>query len=597
MKDENKTKNQLLDELIQMRRCVVELEQAEDEHKQAEEMLRQSESKYRTLFDQATDGIMVMPVSGTTFTVNQSFAQLHGYTSPKEMEHLTLSDLDTPETAKLAPERLYRLSRGESMNFDVEHYQKNGHKVLLNVSCNLVQIGGESCFLGFHQDITHRKRAEDALRESERKYHSIFENAPVGIFRSTTEGKLVEANPEAAHLLGYDSPEEIIAVTNRKSTAETLYVNPESRPEIVKRALSSKGEWVRAERCLRRKTGETILVRFFFRTVPNESLESDLIEGFMEDITERRRANELIRLQRDLALALGSTSSMAEALEQLLLVTMQIEEIDSGVVYLVDAATGEVQLVSHAGLSSRFIDQVSFYGPETPYARFVMQGELTYWPNVRGVLGIGDLMEREGLISLAVIPVKFKGRVVAVLNLASRTQSEVPGSTRRALETIAARIGGIVSRINAEEALKRERENMAEANGALKLLLRQREEDRRELEEAMLTNVKNLVLPYGEKLKNTRLTPEQALFLEIIESHLREVTSPFLRTLSRQFAELSPMEIRVADLVRGGRTSKEIAKILGSSEKSVLFHRQNVRRKLGLKGRNKNLQSFLASFS
>ena len=113
----------------------------------------------------------------------------------------------------------------------------------------------------------------------------------------------------------------------------------------------------------------------------------------------------------------------------------------------------------------------------------------------------------------------------------------------------------------------------------------------------MLTNVKNLVLPFAEKLRNTRLTPEQVLFLEIIDSHLKEITSPFLRTLSHQFGELTPMEIRVADLVRNGRTSKEIAKILHTSENSVRFHRKNVRRKLGLKSKKANLNSYLASLS
>ncbi len=85
---------------------------------------------------------------------------------------------------------------------------------------------------------------EEALRKSEVEYHSIFEHAPVGIFRSTTGGKLIEVNPEAARILGYDSPEEIITVTNRTSTAETIYVDPESRLEIVKRALENSSAWV-----------------------------------------------------------------------------------------------------------------------------------------------------------------------------------------------------------------------------------------------------------------------------------------------------------------------------------------------------------------
>jgi PAS domain S-box-containing protein len=435
------------------------------------------------------------------------------------------------------------------------------------------------------------------LRAEEEKFRSMFENAPIGIFLSTIGGKIIDVNPEAARILGYDSPEEIIAVAKRASSAQALYVDPESRLKIVRRALENKGEWIEAESYLRRKTGESILVRFFFRNVPAESGESDFVEGFMEDITGRRRADVLLRLQRDLALALGSTSSMTEALERLMQVALKIEGIDSGGVYLMDAVTGELQIISHAGLSSWFIDQVSYYAPGTPQVRLVMQGEPAYLSNDGGDLDVGDLLEREGLTSLAVIPVKFNGQVVAVLNLASRTQKEVPETTRSALEAIAAQIGGIVNRVNVEEALKIERENLAEANVALKVLLRHREEDRRELEEALLTNVENLITPYLEKLMNTRLSSDQMLFLEIIQSNLREITSPFLGALSHLFIRLTPMEIRVADLIRHGRTTKEIATILRTSERSILFHRQRIRGKLGVKSKKMNLRSYLSSLA
>jgi DNA-binding CsgD family transcriptional regulator len=213
------------------------------------------------------------------------------------------------------------------------------------------------------------------------------------------------------------------------------------------------------------------------------------------------------------------------------------------------------------------------------------------------VIGAGALLAREELTSLAVIPIKSKERVVAVLNLASRTQSEVPESTRSALETIAARIGGIVSRIGAEEALKMERENLAEANAALKVLLRHREEDRRELEESLLTNVKNLVMPYVDKLVKTRLSSDQILLVEIIESNLREIASPFLRRVSHPLVKLSPMETRVADLIRNGRNTKEIAAFLHTSVRSVRFHRESIRRKLGLKSNKVNLRSYLLSLA
>ena len=601
MKDEDKTKKQLLDELIRMRRRMAELEEAEKQRKQVEEARQQSESKYRKLFDQATDGIMMMPVGGTNFTVNESFAKLHGYGSPKDMEHLTLSDLDTPETARLAPERLHRLLTGESMNFEVEHYHKNGHKVLLNVSCNLIQIGGESYFLGFHQDITHRKRAEEALRESEERHRRLFETMAPGVVYHGANGAILSANPSAERILGL-SLDQMVGKTPMDPDWQIIredgseFPGTEHPAMVALRTGNPIGPITMGVFHPSENSHSWLSVTAIPLFQAEESTPSQVYTTF-EDITKRKQAETFLRIQHDLALALGSTNSMVDALTQLLDAAMKIDGFDSGGVYVVEQGTGSLSLISHIGLSSSFVAKVSHYAPESPQARLVMQGEPTYWPNARGGLGIGRLLEKEGLTSVAVIPVKFGGNVIAVLNLASKMRSEISESARGAIETIAAQIGGVVSRVNMVEELKLERKNLAEANAALKVLLRQRAENCRELEESLLTNVKNLVLPFAEKLKNTRLTLEQVLFLEIVESHLKEITSPFLRTLSRQFAELTPMEIRVADLVRDGRTSKEIAQILHIAENSVLFHRKNVRRKLGLKSKKANLNSYLKSLS
>ncbi|HTY08346.1 MAG TPA: PAS domain S-box protein, partial [Candidatus Edwardsbacteria bacterium] len=144
--------------------------------KRAEQALRESEEKYRTLFSQASDGIMLMATDGPRFTVNRSFARMHGYRSPAEMERLRLGDLDTPETARLAAQRLRRMLAGETLHFEVEHYHRDGHAFPLRVSCSVVRIGGRSYFLGFHRDITEHKRAEQALQRSERQYRSTIDS-------------------------------------------------------------------------------------------------------------------------------------------------------------------------------------------------------------------------------------------------------------------------------------------------------------------------------------------------------------------------------------------------------------------------------------
>ena len=172
------------------------------------------------------------------------------------------------------------------------------------------------------------------------------------------------------------------------------------------------------------------------------------------------------------------------------------------------------------------------------------------------------------------------------------------GSVVGAIESIR----DITERRRMEEALrKREEEleyksrNLEEMNTALRVLLKHREEDKSELEERILSNVKKLVVPYVEKLRMSRLSDEQASYVEILEDHLQDILSPFLRNLGTRHLNLTPKEIQVASLIREGKTSKEIADVLGVSARAVDFHRDNIRIKLGIKNKKANLRSFLLS--
>jgi DNA-binding CsgD family transcriptional regulator len=134
-----------------------------------------------------------------------------------------------------------------------------------------------------------------------------------------------------------------------------------------------------------------------------------------------------------------------------------------------------------------------------------------------------------------------------------------------------------------------------ETNTALKVLLKQREMDKEELEEKVIANVDQLVMPYVEKIKLTRLDERQKTYLNILESHLNEIVSPFLHKTSTLNLRLTPQEIQVASLVKAGRTTKEIADILNISTNAVDFHRKHIRKKFGLRNQRTNLQSFLMS--
>ena len=162
----------------------------------------------------------------------------------------------------------------------------------------------------------------------------------------------------------------------------------------------------------------------------------------------------------------------------------------------------------------------------------------------------------------------------------------------------------ITSRKMTEEALrKREQElevnaqYLAEANTALKVLLKHREEDRIELERNVMSNVRELVIPFLEKVKVTPLTDIQETYLTIIEANLNNIVSPFFRNMTLNDFNLTPKEIQIASLIKEGRTTKEIALVLNLATSTIDFHRNNIRTKMGFTNTRANLRSYLLSLS
>jgi len=160
----------------------------------------------------------------------------------------------------------------------------------------------------------------------------------------------------------------------------------------------------------------------------------------------------------------------------------------------------------------------------------------------------------------------------------------------------------ITERKRMEKALKkREREleeksrNLEDANTALKVLLKRREEDKTELEEKVICNVRELIVPYLENLKISTVDSRQLNQLKILENNISEIVSPFLRTLSSRYPQITPMEIKIIHFIKEGRTTKEIAALLNASARTVEVHRENIRRKLNLNNRKANLRSYLLS--
>lgn len=155
----------------------------------------------------------------------------------------------------------------------------------------------------------------------------------------------------------------------------------------------------------------------------------------------------------------------------------------------------------------------------------------------------------------------------------------------------------ITDRIHAEKLLKEKSDNLYEVNSALKALLRQLDEDRKDFENTILGNVKHLIFPYLDSLKKSQLSSNQAAWVDTLYNNLNQITSTFTKKFTLPELQLSTAELRVASLVRDGKSTKEIAEILILSEKTVAAHRDSIRAKLNLRGKKGGLRSLLINLS
>ena len=145
-----------------------------------------------------------------------------------------------------------------------------------------------------------------------------------------------------------------------------------------------------------------------------------------------------------------------------------------------------------------------------------------------------------------------------------------------------------------EQRVKERTTELSQANVALNVLLKKREDDREILAEQVLSNTSKLVEPFFDRLSESRLTEQQRMLVDILRTNIKELTSPFASQYSSKLVRLTPAEMQVANMVKQGKRSKEIAEILHLSPGTVNIHRKNIRKKLDIAHQKTNLQTMLS---
>ena len=419
------------------------------ERRAATDNLHASEEKYRTVFETTGTATVLIENDGTISLTNSEFARLSGYgkgeieNRKKWTEFVVEEDLER----MLAQHRLRRTDREHALtHYEFRFRTRSGE--MRDIFLTIDVIPGTTKSVASLLDITERKNAERSLVAADQEYKNLLDQIQDVYYRSDTGGRLVKVSRSWATLLGYDDIGECIG----RRIAEDFYYTPEERKTFLDEVYRN-GKVTNYEVMLKKKDGTPVLVATSSHLYRDAAGNIAGVEGTFRDITGLKKQENILRTQLDLGMRLQELRDRDEILDACLDAAIRISEMDAGGIYLVDEATGSVDLVLSRNLGKDFVVSVSRYTPGSANARIVLSGKPRYTTYASDGVHHSGVQAREGLRALAVIPVFSRGRVVGCLNTASHSRDDIPHESRIALEMIATQIGAAIGRAKADEAL------------------------------------------------------------------------------------------------------------------------------------------------
>ncbi len=497
------------------------------------------------------------------FTVwNKRMFELTGYT----IDEINLSGwyqtvYPDPVLRDKAIKRMDEMRQGDNLrNEEWEITRADGQKRWLNISTSIVGDSTHTTqILALMRDVSESKQTEEKLRESEKRFKELAEMLPEAVFETDMNVNLTYANKRAFSLFGYTYEDfnnglnglDLIDQKDRERARENLTkrFKGETTGPVEYHAL--------------KKDGSTFPILMHVSPITQQGNAKGL-RGIIIDITKIKQADELL-------------------LESKLKYQSLVESI-SDWVWEVDE-DGRYTYVS-----PRIRDLLG-YEPEevvhkTPFDLMPPKEA----KRVRKIFTTA-VVRHEPINALENTNRHKDGHSV-ILETSGAAFVDARGkfSGYRGIDR------DITERKHTENILLEQREKLEETNIALRVILRESEITKDELEKNVLSNIKGLLLPYLTELGSRLLDEEQQFFIDILKANIDEITSSFSRNLKLEYNDLTPREIQIADLIKQGRTNKEIARLLNITASGVDFHRRNLRKKLNIKNKKKNLRACLLSY-
>ena len=421
------------------------------------------------------------------------------------------------------------------------------------------------------QDNIKHKRVEKKLQESESKYRYIINNFNEGFYSVTLDGMVQDHNIEFMRILGLD-----LNMDAKGLELIGFWVNPEKREFYIDELLKN-GFIKDYEINAKKSNGEIIVIQTNSRLIRDKHETPLRIEGSFLDVTDRINAEKaLAESEERFSLAMDASKdglwdwniTSDEAFyspsywNMLGYQSNEISPYSNSWKDLIHIEDKDKALQANNDCIENHCDdfQVEF--------RMKTKNGDWKWIRARGRVAHRDKDKRAT-------------RLVGI-NTDITEQKKTEKEIQNAKDKL-------------EEKVKLRTVELVDANTALKVLLRKNEEHKNEIGDQILSNVNKLVLPFLKKLKKDRLSNWQINSLAIAELNLKKITSAFSQELSSQHSSLTPTEIQIANLLKEGKSSKEISEITSSKVRTIQFHRANLRKKLGLNNKSGSLKQFLQS--
>jgi len=410
------------------------------------------------------------------------------------------------------------------------------------------------------RDQTEYRWTENALKESKERYQMLVETMTDALGIIDENGKIVFVNDKAVNMIGY-SREELLG----RSPLELL---DESNQEIftVNQKNRRRGERRSYELTWTRKDGRRIPTIISPRDMYDNSGDYKGTFAVITDTTVLKQAEKAL-IESEL-----KYRSLVDSTDDYIYI------VDSHCVY---------RFTNPKFLSRRNLRGEKIVGRS--YSEFHDEDETRKFKDLIGkVYKTGRSLihehrsRRDGRYYLRTIsPIRDENGKIQLATVVSKDITDLKKTENKLKKQT--------------KELKIKSRNLEEINITLKVLLQKKRDDRKEFEEQVVANVKQLLEPTLKKLRKSRLDATQAALVDILESNIEKIFSTFTSTLSAKNYRFTPTEIQIAGFVREGKATKEIAELLNLSPKTIETYRRNIRKKLRLNRKRINLRSYLLS--